>query len=164
MDEERIDYQKAAQLNVELGLNYLKQQQFNRAHQKLNRAKKLAPHLPQVHYAYGYFLESIGEILQAEKSYQKALQLKPQGGDEHNNYGAFLCRQHRYPQAEKHFLRALKDANYTFSAQVYENAGLCMLATPDYLKARHYLEKALQHDPTLTNALLALHQLEKEGH
>ncbi len=153
---ESVDYSKAAKLNVELGLNYLKQEQVARAKSKLLRAKTLAPNLPEVHYAYGYFLEYVGEIPAAEKAYQKAVSLNPKGGNEHNNLGAFLCRQHQYRKAEKEFLKAIDDPKYPNTAEALENAGLCVAQVPDSEKAADYFEKALRYDPNRSTALLEL--------
>ncbi|MFI4938150.1 MAG: type IV pilus biogenesis/stability protein PilW [Candidatus Berkiellales bacterium] len=153
---DKIDHEKAAKLNIELGLNYLKQEQITRAKAKLTHAKMLAPQLPEVHYAYGYFLETVGEIEQAEKSYLKAISLYPRGGIEHNNYGTFLCRQGKYRLAEKEFLLAINDPHYLNTAEALENAGLCVLQVPDSVKAAKYFEKALRYDPKRVNALIEL--------
>lgn len=153
---ETVDYEKAAKLNIELGLNYLKQDQIARAKSKLTRAKNLAPHLSEVHYSYGYFLERVGEMENAEKAYKKAISLKPKGGNEHNNYGAFLCRQHHYHRAEKEFLSAVADPNYMNTGEAFENAGLCVMQIPDVAKASEYFEKALRYDPNRPHALIEL--------
>jgi type IV pilus assembly protein PilF len=153
---ETVDYEKAARLNVELGLSYLKQEQVSRAKSKLLRAKALAPDLPEVHYSYGYFQEYVGEIEAAEKSYQKAVSLNPKGGNERNNYGTFLCRQHQYRKSEKEFLKAIDDPNYPNTAEAFENAGVCVNQIPDVAKAVEYFEKALRYDPNRPTALLEL--------
>lgn len=153
---ETVDYVKAARLNIELGLSYLKQEQVSRAKSKFNRAKKLAPQLPEVYYAFGYFHEHVGENKLAEKAYQKAISLNPKGGIEHNNYGAYLCRTQQYRHAEKEFMRAVEDPNYNNTAEALENAGLCVQQIPDIAKAIEYYEKALRYDPNRSNALLEL--------
>ncbi len=151
-----VDFDKAAKLNVELGLSYLHQGQNARAKRKLLRAKRLAPDMPDVHYAYGYYLENIGELVDAEKSYLKAIQYDPNNGKSHNNYGAFLCRASRYKESEKQFMLVLEDKNYTRTGEVYENAGICVMQIPEMAKAQAYFEKALRHDPNRYNAMLEL--------
>lgn len=151
-----INLEKAAKLNVELGLSYLHQGQNARAKMKLLRAKKLAPDMPDVHYAYGYYLETIGELVDAEKSYLKAIQYGSNNGKAHNNYGAFLCRVSRYRESEKQFMLVLEDKNYTRTGEVYENAGICVMQIPEMAKAQAYFEKALRHDPNRYNAMLEL--------
>lgn len=151
-----MDYEKAAQLNIELGLEYLKQGQVSRAKRKFVHAKELAPQLSEVHYSYGYFLEHVGEIKEAEKFYQKAISLNPKGAIEQNSYGAFLCRQGNYAKGEKAFQQALKDVNDENTAEIYENAGFCAKQIPDSAKAKDYFEKALRHDPDRPAVLLEL--------
>jgi type IV pilus assembly protein PilF len=150
------DLDKAARLNIELGMTYLKQEQMARAKTKFIRAKNLAPKLPEAHYSYGYFLERVGEIEEAEKSYQKAIALNAKEGNAHNMYGIFLCRQQKFQRAEKEFLKAIEDPNYTQTAESYENAGHCVLQIPDVAKASEYFEKSLRYDPNRANALLEL--------
>ncbi len=150
------DREKAAKLNLELGVGYLKQDQIARAKAKFIRAKELAPNLPEVHYSYGYFLERVGEREEAEKAYLKALSLNGKGGNEHNMYGAFLCRAKKYKLAEKEFLKAVEDPNFNQTAEAFENAGLCVLQIPDVAKATEYLEKSLRYDINRPNALLEL--------
>ncbi len=150
------DKEKAAKINLELGVGYLKQDQMARAKSKFNHAKELAPHLPEVHYTYGYFLERVGENEDAEKAYLKAIALNSKEGNAHNMYGAFLCRRHKYKEAEKEFLRAVDDPNFNQTAETFENAGLCVLQIPEIAKATEYFEKALRYDGNRSDSLLEL--------
>ncbi|MGD9591280.1 MAG: type IV pilus biogenesis/stability protein PilW [Candidatus Berkiella sp.] len=152
----QADKIKAAKLNLELGVSYLKQDQISRAKSKFIHAKELAPNLPEVHYSYGYFLERVGENDEAQKAYLKAIALNGKGGNEHNMYGAFLCRQKKFKDAEKEFLKAVDDPSFTQTAEAFENAGLCVLQIPEQAKAAEYLEKSLRYDMNRTNALLEL--------
>lgn len=145
-----------------LGLHYLQQQELPLAKAKLLRAQALAPHLSEVHGAYASFLEQVGETKAAEAAYLKAIRLQSQNSQAHNNYGVFLCRQKRYAQAEKEFLKAIRDPKYPHTAQVYENAGLCVLQIPNREKAIGYLKKALQHDPHRSLAFLTLAKLQED--
>lgn len=151
-----VDYEKAARLNVELGMGYLNQNNYPRAKSKLLRAIELSPNSPEVQYAYGFYLERVGEIAEAEKYYTRAVRLDPKNGKSHNNYGAFLCRQGKFAEAERSFMTALNDPSYQKTAEVLENAGLCVMQIPDYAKAEQYFERALKHDPNRYNALLEL--------
>lgn len=151
-----VNYEKAAKLNVELGMGYMNQNNFPRAKTKFMRSLDLAPNLPETNYAYGYYLEKIGELANAEKYYIKAIRLDSKNGKSHNNYGAFLCRQGRYLEAEKSFLTALEDPTYAKTAEVLENAGFCVMQIPNYAKAEQYFERALRHDPNRHNAMLEL--------
>lgn len=154
----------AARYNAQLGLAYLKQGNRSLAKHKLLLALSQAPHAPNVNAAMGYFMEKSGEMDKARVYYQKAMALAPHAGAQLNNYGAFLCRQGHYRQAEAYFLKAVNDNDYEHTAAAYENAGLCVLAIPDGLKAAQYFTKALEQDPSREQSLYELVTLEmKQG-
>lgn len=151
-----INSEKAAQLNVQLGLAYLKADQLHRAKLKLNRAMKLAPKLSEVHYGMAFYFERVGESQAARQAYQRSIALKPKGGLEHHYYGAFLYKQQEYKASEKEFVQALRDPDYMEVAQSLENAGLCALAMKDNPKAIAYFKRALGHDSKRSCAVLEL--------
>lgn len=143
----KINHEKAARLNAELGVAYLQKGQVARGKSKLLRARELAPHLPEVHYSLAYFLEYVGDIDEAQIAYERALSIAPRSGEANNNFGAFLCRQKQYLKADKYFTIALEDEDYIDTAAVYENAGLCIAQTMFQDKAKSYFIKATRHDP-----------------
>lgn len=166
--EEGPDYQKAALINVELGLGYLAQGQVTRAKTKLAHALKLAPNLPETHTAMAYFMEMVSDHKDAEREHKKAVSLSSGKGAVYNNYGAFLCRRGRYKEADESFRYALEDKAYARTAEVYENAGLCALKWTDQqtaqLKAAEYLTTAIHRDPSRSSAVLELAALNlKQG-
>lgn len=152
----KVNIEKAAKLNVELGLAYIHSNQSARGKAKLQRALALAPFLPDVHVAFGRYYESIFETEEAEKSYLKAIKINKNWAVSQNLYGTFLCRQGKYEQANKAFSKALEDKTYPDSAAILENAGLCELAAGHKEKAREYFEKALHQDIQRSNSLLEL--------
>lgn len=150
------DYQKAALVNIELGLGYLEQGQVARAKTKLTHALKLAPQSSEARSAMAYFLEMTGDYKEAEKSHKKAVRLAKQKGAAYNNYGAFLCRRTRFKEADRVFQLALEDKNYARTAEVYENAGLCAKEAGRLPEAIDYWKTALLRDPMSNKALLEL--------
>ena len=155
----KIDLHQAAELNLQLAMEYLQKGHISRAKAKLNHAEKLDKNMPALHYSKGYFFERIGEYEAADKAYRKAIGLNPKGGAEHNNYGAFLCRRGDYAAAIQQFLTAVKDPEYTTTAEAYENAGLCAKQGGDIEQAVQFFAKALQHDAQRAEALLALSEI-----
>lgn len=151
-----IDYERAARLYIELGLAYLKEGQVGRAKSKLNRAQRLAPNLPETHYALGFYKETVGEYDQARKHFQDAIAEDPISGEARNNYGTFLCRQGQYKEAESQFLKAIEDPDYAQVAEALENAGLCVLQTKDIAKATKYFERSVRMDSRRAEALIEL--------
>lgn len=161
----KADLSKAASYNVQLGLGYLKQGDRPRAKKKLITALEQEPNSPDVNSAMAYYFEKTNELDQAEKHYLKALSLAKNGGAQLNNYGAFLCRRGQYKKAENYFLKAVNDLKYVHTAGAYENAGLCALSVPDEEKAKVYLSKALNQDPSRRVSFYELLKLEtKNGH
>lgn len=147
---------QAADTNVQLGLAYLQRGDVQRAKQKLLLAEQQAPASAKSQGAMGYFLESTGNLSQAEAYYRRAITLNPKSGAAHNNFGTFLCRRGRYTEADQHFLLALQDPSYLNTAQVYENAGLCAMQGRDTNKAMGYFTQAVTQDPKRAMSWLEL--------
>lgn len=141
---------------MQLGLAYLKQGNRQRAKQKLLTAVAEDPNSPYANEALGYFFEQTHEIKQAEWYYNKALQMAPNSGAILNNYGDFLCHQKKYAEANQYFLKAASDPNYLNTALAYENAGICALAAHHPNEAKKYFKIALEQDPSLKKAQVAL--------
>ena len=126
---------KAAEINTQLGVNYLGQGKYELADEKLRRALKQDPSSSTAHWVFALLQERIGENSAAEKYYRKAISLNPNDSRAHNNYGAFLCNQDRVPEAEKEFLLAIENPLYAQAASAYANAGICVLKIQDKVTA-----------------------------
>ena len=158
----KIDYKKAALLNVDLGRSYLAQGHTERAKKKFIHALELMPALPEAHSGMGYFWETVKENKEAEFHYRNSIALGNSKGLFYNQYAVFLCERDRYKEANKNFVLAINDKLYTQTAEVYNNAGLCALKNQDTQQAVYYLTKALHHDPRRTNLLLELAKISIE--
>lgn len=149
----------ATKIQIELGLSYLQQGNISRAKMKLLLALQQMPKSPLALEAMAYFWEKTGEIAKARLYYQRAIKFAPDEGVILNNYGVFLCQQGEYFDAEKFFLKAVKDVNYLYPAEAYENMGICALAIPDVNKAQFYFMKSINQDARRKTALLGLANL-----
>jgi type IV pilus assembly protein PilF len=154
--DERIDDSAAAVAYTQLGVEYLREGNYELSLTKLERALSLDPDLPAAHDAIAVLYEKVGENKLAEKHYKKSLKLKPDNARGHNNYGQFLCFQKRYKQAEEQFLLAANDPFYAQSAMALTNAGLCATRIPDSEMAEKYFRMTLQRDPDYAPALLQM--------
>lgn len=150
---------KAAVYNVELGVGYLRQGNYQRAKQKLLLALQQDPHSAAAYSAMAYFLEKTGEYNKAEDDYKKAISLAENPGAMENNYGTFLCRRGRYVEAETEFIKAAQDPNYLNPANPLENAGLCALLIPNTAQAIQYFQAALQKNPQMKTSMLQLSEI-----
>jgi type IV pilus assembly protein PilF len=151
--------QKAAAINVQLGIGYLQQGYPERAKSKLLLALEEAPHWPPSLDAMAFYLEITGESGQADDYYRQAIRRAPHDGSSHNNYGTYLCRKGEYALAIDQFMRAVKDPLYLDTAKAYENAGLCALKMPNDTLANQFFIKALRLDPRRDTSMLELANL-----
>ncbi len=153
---------KAAQINVQLGLSYLKQNNIELAKTKLRRALDDDPESSNVHWANALLHEKLGDIDQAESHYQKAIDINPRDSDAQNNFGAFLCRNGRAEAGLEAFNLAVKNSLYVYSERAYTNAGICLIRAGDQVEAETYFRKSLNANPRYAPGLyqmaLLLHE------
>ena len=149
-----------AMTRISLGLGYLKMGNTEQAKLNLEKAKRFAPKLTQVHTAFAHYYETVGETKLAAASYVTALSFNADNADTLNNYGVFLCRQQRFKAAEVQFLKAIAVPSYILVAKSYENLALCQLQALHFDKAETYFEKAILHSPTSGSILLQMVQLQ----
>jgi len=135
----------AAQINAQLGLDYLQMGQHERALRKLSIALQQAPNLAIVQMSLGYYWMQLGDMKKAKGYYQKALTLAPHSGVIQNNVGVYLCKKGHYHEAVSHFIKATQDPHYIHAAQAFHNAGECALKIPAKKLAYEYFKKALQY-------------------
>lgn len=160
--QKKSDEVTAAQIHVQLALNYLQQGDVRQANLRLNRAYSLDPKSAQVNAAYGYYYQTVGETKLAERYYKDSIRYGHGAGEYHNSYGAFLCQENRFAEAETEFMRAVEDRDYVNTSQAYENAGLCALKAEQTDAAYEYFQKALNYDPYSATSLLEMALLESE--
>jgi len=138
---------QAAKTRISLGLTYLQNGNYTQAKANLDKAMQFAPGLMDSHFAMAYYLQSVDEGLQAERSYQQALQLSPSNADLLNSYGAFLCSQGRFAEAKDYLKAAIATQQYSYAASTYENLAICSQAQAEIGEAIQYLKTALSHEP-----------------
>ncbi|MFH0256152.1 type IV pilus biogenesis/stability protein PilW [Vibrio rumoiensis] len=158
----KFDNIKASEARISLGLGYLEEGNMVKARENLEMAVKYAPSYYRALNSVAYYYQRVGEYELAEEAYEDALDSSPKNGDVLNNYGAFLCRQGDYDKADEFFNRAIEQPYYYLVAASYENAGLCALKSGNKDKARNYFSRALDHDPSRSQSLLQLAELEIE--
>lgn len=150
---------KAAEINMQLGLNYMQRGDYKVALEKLERSLQQDPNLPSAHNTIGVLYQRLGEMDKAERHFKMAVDRAPDYSEAQNNYGVFLCGQKRYKEAEQRFLQAIKNPLYAEAGQALENAGICVGLIPDTTLAEQYFRKALQINPNLSKSLLQMAEL-----
>ena len=146
----------AAKANTELGVEYLREGNYEQSRVKLEKALELEPDYAPAHDAIAVLYEKVGENALAEKHYKRSLKLKPDSARAHNNYGQFLCFQGRYKEATKQFLQAADNPFYATPEVPLSNAGMCAARIPDLAAASEYYRLALQKNPAFGPALMQM--------
>jgi type IV pilus assembly protein PilF len=157
------DPAEAAQINTQLGAEYLKQGKLDLAREKLEKAIEQDPQLPSAHTYLALVYDELGDTDKAEKHYERALRLEPGVATTLNLYGAFLCRHDREKDAERYFEEAAKDKRYKTPEVPLTNAGVCLLRVPDVKAAESYFRQALELNPKFQDALWQMSRLSFEG-
>lgn len=156
VDEDKKPGKTAAEINVQLGLEYMRQDNLPAALEKLEKAVKQDPKLPSAHNSIAVLYERLGEDKLADKHYRKALRLSPKDPMAQNNYGTYLCRSGRYQESLGHFRKAAEDPLYDFPELALSNAAMCANLIPDHDKARELLSMALEIDAEFPPALIQM--------
>ncbi len=153
---------KAAEINVKLGLGYLRSGDYEVALGKLEKALQQNPNLPSAHNTIAMLYQRLSQFDEAEQHFEEAVQRAPTYSEAQNNFGVFLCQQKRYEEAETRFVKATENPLYVNAAQAFENAGMCMMRADDLDKAEVYFRKALQKNKSLPKSLLQMANLNYE--
>jgi type IV pilus assembly protein PilF len=150
---------EAADLNVQLGISYLRKGDWQSARIKLEKAIEQDPDNAMAHRALGFVYENLDDVDGAEQQYRRAVALNSGDPDALNSLAVFLCKDERgRNEAMKLFDRALSiplSKAFSNKAMLYTNAGVCMKER-DLTGAEDYLRAALAVDPQFSEALLQL--------
>jgi len=138
--------EEAVEKYVQLGLEYIKRDQFGRARKHLTRALELDETNAPALAALGLIYHEEGETELAQQSFEKALQSDSEYTRGRTYYGAFLFSEERYEDALEQFERAAQDTAYSSRAQIFTNIALCNLKLQRADAALTAYEKTLKLD------------------
>ena len=147
---------KLAEINTELGSQYLQKGEYEIALKKLEKALDADRNYADAHNTLGVLRSRLGQFDQAEKSFRRAISIDSNNSSALNNFGQFLCQRQRYEEGEAQFLLAVENPLYKYPAQAYSNAGSCALDAGKLEVAERHFRKALQLDGKLAPALLQM--------
>ena len=153
---EREASDDAAEYNYELGRNYLQNEKFELARDRLQRAVEIDPRMAKAYMALGMTYEALDNLRLATDSYEKAVRIAPRDFNILNSYAVFLCKQQDYTGARRYFDRAANHPENDDAERTFTNAGLCMAQKPDLEAAEALFREALEHKSTYGEALLQL--------
>ena len=144
------------QRQLDLGVGYLRQGDYQRAKEKLNRALQIAPRDSTVHATFGVIFQLEGEPELAEKYFKAAIRHDPQSAQARNSYGAFLFSEKRYEDAVVQLEKASQNRFYPNRPTVFENLGVAYVRLGDVEKAEYAFSRAIQLNPEQPRALIEL--------
>lgn len=146
------DLIKSSDINVELGIAYMREGDYQQSMDKLNKALEQNSGNPAAHNAIALLHARLNQAEEADRHFRKAVHLKPEDSSYQVNYGAFLCSRGEIEQAEQLFLKAAGNPLYKTPEYAYTNAGYC-LQGKDMEKAEYYFRQALRVNPSFAQAL-----------
>ncbi len=142
--------------NLDLGIAYMKQGTFDKALEKLEKARQADPGYSPTYNVLGLLYQQLGDFNKAEEHFKRALSLNSNDSSTLTNYGSFLCQQERLEEAEKTFLRAAENPLYKSPEIAITNAGLCLYNNQKENDAEKYFRQALQLNPRVPQALIKM--------
>lgn len=159
------DKEKAEQAYVRLGLAYLREEQYDRSRQHLNRALEINRKSAEALAGLGLLNQVQGEMDVAEKRFLEALSADSKYTRGRSHYGAFLYSEGRYKEALEQFEIASQDQEYEGRPGVFIKLGRTANALERYDRAAAAYQRALRlergNQRALEGALVNLVEAER---
>ena len=150
---------RVAFTNVNLGVEYMRQGQYETALDKFNRAIDADPDYALSYNVLGVLYQLLDDTESAEEYFKHSLKLEPENPSALNNYGQFLCNQEREKEAEEYFLAAANNPFYETPEVAYANAGSCAYMHKQTEVALKYFDQSLEKNPNMPVALSQLAEI-----
>ena len=162
--ETQADREKAAAINAELAITYMKQDNLRAAREKADKALEQNSRSPEVQMAAGFVYDRLGEDKKAGAHFEQAVKL---GGKDNpdvlNNAAVFQCRKGSKKRGEELFLQAAASPLYRMPEVAFANAGHCARADGRPKDAERYFRQALARKPNMPDPLLSLADMQHEA-
>jgi type IV pilus assembly protein PilF len=152
--------ERAAEINLEIGIEHLRNGNLQQAKDKIDRALAQNSRYGRAHLIAGMLYNRLGDEKEAESHYERAIALEPKNPEFKNNYAVYLCQQKKYERGEKIALEAGADPLYQTPEVAFMNAGNCALSAGDMKGAEDNFRKALAAKPRFGEALFQMADLE----
>ena len=148
--------------NLNLGIAYLKEGDYNKALEKLKKSLSADSDYAPTYNVLGLLYQLLGDNNKAEENFKRALAINNVDSSTLNNYGNFLCKQGRLEQAERSFLRAAENPLYEAPEIAITNVGQCLYVNNQIENSKKYFRQALQLNPRIPQALLKMSEINFE--
>jgi type IV pilus assembly protein PilF len=151
--------ERAAELNLEIGIDYLRKGNLQQAKDKIDRALEQNPRNSKAHITAGMLYDRLGQPEKAESHFGRGVQLDPENPEIKNTYGAYMCQRGKYDKGEKLALEAAGNPLYRTPEVGYLNAANCARNGGDLKRTEEHLRKALAVRPKFSEALFQMADL-----
>lgn len=156
---DQLKSRASAKVHTELAGMYYERAQMGIALGEIDMALQADRNYAPAYSVRGLIRMALREYREAEEDFQQSLRLDRNDSETHNNYGWFLCQRGREKESIPHFMAAIKNPLYATPERAYLNAGLCSKKAGDRKDAEEFLQRALQVQPGLSQALLGMAEL-----
>jgi type IV pilus assembly protein PilF len=160
---DRSQNERAAEVNTQLGIEYMRQGEFEQAMKNLERAVSQNPNYADARIAIALLYDRLDEPDKALPHYRRAVELAPDDSAILNNYGRFLCGRGEVAEAERLFKRSADNPLYRSREVPLTNAGLCVQRIDETARAEQYFMRALEANPQFAPALLPMAEIRHRG-
>lgn len=157
--ESKPDPKLAAETEVALAGEYIRNKEYQIALERLQKAIKLDGASPTAYSMLGLLYEKINRPQLAEQNYARSAKMAPNKGDIQNNYAVWLCQSGHPAESDAYFRKALNDPFYKTPATAMVNAATCATAAGKPALAEGYYRQVLATDPTNGVALFQVASL-----
>lgn len=160
----QAEREKAAAINAELAITYMKQDNLRAAREKVDRALEQNPRSVEAQMAAGFVYDRLGEDKKAGAHFEQAVKLGGRDNPEAlNNAAVFHCRKGSKKRGEELFLQAAASPLYRTPEVAFANAGHCARADGRPKEAEQYFRQALARRPDMADPLLAMAGLQHDA-
>jgi type IV pilus assembly protein PilF len=139
--------ERRARARLELAGLYFSRGQATEALDDVNNAIAAKPDLAEAYGLRGLIYGALGQMPQADDSFQSSLRLNPNDADTRHNYAWFLCQQRRYNEADAQFNNAIAQPQYREVVRSLLAQGVCQARAGKWLEAERTLSRSYELDP-----------------
>lgn len=147
---------KIAELNTQIAIQHLKDQDYELALKKLEKATASDPSYADAYNTRAIVYGRIGENEKADNNFQRALRIDANNPLTLNNYGQFLCKNGDPAKGQQMFKQAIANPLYRTPELALTNAGTCALNQGNVEQAEQFFRDALEKNPRIPLALLQM--------
>ncbi len=155
----QVDTRAAAEANANLGIDFLRKGDNQRALSRLERALEYDDSNVTANWGLAVAYQRLGETRLARQYYETAIDIGARPAIV-NAYAVFLCEQGDTRRAIDYFEQAADDPRNASPGDALANAGLCLERAGQNGRARAHYRNALAVDPDQPTALTQMAQLQ----